>query len=442
MRAGFAAAVRMRTLLLAALSVLGGGRAVLAGEATLVTAESRWEDEVRLLELTAVENGLRVELVTQPERMDEDGLEAVVVLHLLREEACYWPALHVRDAAAKNALRAVVRTDVPVLPPRTTSPAVRVPLPDADGEWALHGACTPRLERILGGRGGPALDLNKPRGLAVLPEGRVVVADKGNDRIVVLGQDGLIAQAWKRARGDERPFSHPVDVDRDPATGSLYVADLNHRRIVVMDSTGRLLRTLPAEGEEPLGRPVDLAVDGLHGRVYVLDAAVPGLVVLDLEGKRVAAWGGFEAVGLKLSIPLDVELDAQHRPMVSDGGTGAVHVLSPVDGRPVSDFGARDGQGVSLRYPSAIVALEDGRLLVADFAADRVRLLSREGRELSWFGIPGEFPGGVNYPADAKLHGTRLYIAETATDTVSVFEIGEWLDRAEPERSRSGSARR
>ncbi len=70
-----------------------------------------------------------------------------------------------------------------------------------------------------GGFGGGVGQLNRPEGAAVMADGRLVVADAGNDRLVV----------WQASpgRGDQVDESGalpatPVDVDVDPATGDLF----------------------------------------------------------------------------------------------------------------------------------------------------------------------------------------------------------------------------
>lgn len=86
-----------------------------------------------------------------------------------------------------------------------------------------------------GGFGGGVGQLNRPQGAAVMADGRLVVADSGNDRLVV----------WQAAagRGDQVDESAalpaaPIDVDVDPATGDLFAVRADDRIGRHDDQTG------------------------------------------------------------------------------------------------------------------------------------------------------------------------------------------------------------
>ena len=76
-------------------------------------------------------------------------------------------------------------------------------------------------------------------------DGRVLVADQGNNRLVVLGFDGAeFSYLDSFSAGFNAPTSVAVD-----AQGNIAVADTGNNRIVVLDSEGGFL----AEYTEPNG---------------------------------------------------------------------------------------------------------------------------------------------------------------------------------------------
>lgn len=142
---------------------------------------------------------------------------------------------------------------------------------------AAHGAMTGTLWRIdpVAGTGAPiAIRMGRPRGLAVLPDGRLAVADYMHHVIELVdpatGDVTPLAGGWDQAgatdgSGPDARFSTPYALVARP-DGSLVVADhANDRlRAVSLDGT---VTTLPAVG---LDRPEGLAITAA-GELYVTD---------------------------------------------------------------------------------------------------------------------------------------------------------------------------
>ena len=90
-----------------------------------------------------------------------------------------------------------------------------------------------------------------PRGIAADEKGNVYVADSGNNRVARLYNPKSKLQ-WKGAfngssPGDDRGLSGPSRVGIDEEV-NVYVTDPGNRRIVVFDSSGKVIRRIPARG--------------------------------------------------------------------------------------------------------------------------------------------------------------------------------------------------
>lgn len=84
-----------------------------------------------------------------------------------------------------------------------------------------------RLIRSWGGRGSGPGQFTTPHGIWVLPDGRVLVGDRENNRVQVFTARGEYAEAWN-------DFFHPMDIYVDGG-GLIYVTEQIPRLTVVRD---------------------------------------------------------------------------------------------------------------------------------------------------------------------------------------------------------------
>lgn len=120
-----------------------------------------------------------------------------------------------------------------------------------------------------------------PQGLAVDPQGRVIVVDRGLNRLALLGFDG---QAFTWLGSFAPGLNAPTGVAAG-SQGDLYVADSGSGRIVVLDSAGHWLAayTHPDDGysgvfQDPQGVAVHpdgviVVADTGNGRVVTIQSA-------------------------------------------------------------------------------------------------------------------------------------------------------------------------
>jgi DNA-binding beta-propeller fold protein YncE len=130
--------------------------------------------------------------------------------------------------------------------------------------------------------------------MVVDKSGRVLVADRGNNRLVVLSFDGAEFGYLESIRAG---FNAPEGVALD-AWGNIVVADTGNDRVVVLDSEGGFLAeyTQPNDGYTgPFNAPRGVAVD-LDGH----------LVVADTGNRRVVTVCGALPGGKKTWLPIVV----------------------------------------------------------------------------------------------------------------------------------------
>jgi len=144
------------------------------------------------------------------------------------------------------------------------------------------------LISVYGGLGSGAGQFSAPQGLAVGGDGRVYVADQGNNRIVVLSFDGReFAYVGSLDAGLNSPTGVAVDT-----LSRIVVADTGNSRVVVLDASGNLLAefTEPTDGYTgPFSAPCGVAVDP-NGDIVVADTGNRRVVTVRGALSRHGLW--------------------------------------------------------------------------------------------------------------------------------------------------------
>ena len=159
-----------------------------------------------------------------------------------------------------------------------------------------------------------------PRSFVVDREGRLVVLEVGQARVIVLGSDGKVLRqiAFPREPG----FLSDLAVDDK---GTVFAIDSVGRRVFAVKSADAILAPLTGPMMEDLAFPTAIAVDA-RGRLFIADQNEGGLVILGADGSFRGRQAG---------------------------------------------MGWKEGQ---LRYPSGLCAGATGTLFVADRENNRVQM--------------------------------------------------------------------
>ncbi|HEY6240253.1 MAG TPA: tetratricopeptide repeat protein, partial [Burkholderiales bacterium] len=146
-----------------------------------------------------------------------------------------------------------------------------------------------RAQRVFGGGGRGYGELKDPEGLAFSLHKRLYVADRGNNRVAVYSEDGIFLHAIGMGRDSATALVKPLQVAVDGAERVYVLEDSGPGRLSVYSHSGRLLKRLGAEtfagGRSARWRA--LAVDP-SGRVFIADGANGNIVELDWEQAKVS----------------------------------------------------------------------------------------------------------------------------------------------------------
>jgi sugar lactone lactonase YvrE len=252
------------------------------------------------------------------------------------------------------------------------------------------------------GDGGPAgrATFNGMHNVAVTPQGDVYIADTWNNRIRKISKKTgtittIAGTGAKGYGGDGGPatkakFDYPMCITLNASNDKLYVADLNNRRIRVVDLKSGTVDTVAGNGKKgvprdgadakksPLIDPRAVAVDS-RGRVYILERSGHALRVVTPDGKihTVAGTGkrGYAdgpARKAQLGSPKHLCVDEHDNVYIADEQNHRIRKYDPVKKTVTTVLGGGIGTPpVRLKSPHG-VCVEKGTLYVVDSYHDRI----------------------------------------------------------------------
>jgi DNA-binding beta-propeller fold protein YncE len=205
-----------------------------------------------------------------------------------------------------------------------------------------------------------------PQGVAVNPDGLILVTDTVNDRMQLFNPDGSHLRSWGTrafSRSGELLYASGVALAPD---GSVYVADSGHGAISHFTAQGEFLE-VQAVG----GYPTSLDTDA-HGDLFYVDINSATVTRLSPDGSMVAQWGGAD----------------------------------------YSDDPSKTPEGKFYSNCVNDLAVVKDRVYVVDGCAHRIQVFDTEGKYLFRWGSEGEDPGQFRYPGGiaADLEGSLLVI--------------------------------
>ncbi|WP_455207259.1 NHL repeat-containing protein [Kaarinaea lacus] len=257
-------------------------------------------------------------------------------------------------------------------------------------------------------------------------------------------------------RATPKVFAHPHDLELDPSGRWIFVADVNHHEVKVIDANTLGVVTVIGEGE--LNSPHDVHFDSA-GRLLVADSGNDRIVIYEMDGVNARLVGELadnmrspEGVTSDSSGNVFVASTGSHKILkfhddklvktIGGRGDGKLEFVRPHDIERgsdgliyVSDPGNRRIQVLtdSLTYRATIegrkqpfnepkyLALDNGWLFVADQQNNKLRVFNEQRKEVATVNRAGDEQ--LNNIEGVEAQGGRIWIADTYNDRIVLFQL-------------------
>ncbi len=262
--------------------------------------------------------------------------------------------------------------------------------------------------------------IKAPRAVAADGE-RIYVID-GTGYLFIYHRDGAEisrVRLVKTARG------FPAGVAVEPE-GTLLVADSHEYRILRLTRDGQRLDAFgsgPGSGPGEFIYPQRFAL--MNGEIFVSEYGFgPNnrVQVFSPDGTFLRTFGNYGVEGGAFSRPCGIVATPQGELLVAD----ATHRILrwSLEGEYRGDFGGEGKAPGQITYPFGMT-LAEGKLIVVEYGNHRLSRFTTQGEFAGCFTGLDTKAGGFRHPRDVACDGDYLYVADTGNDRVVRIELAD-----------------
>lgn len=263
-----------------------------------------------------------------------------------------------------------------------------------------------------------------PYGIAVDDNGNVIIADTGNNRVLVSSNTGTYLRKWQWS-----PYTSLYGVGTDEGN-DVYVTQayvwskimaFNGNTGASLGEFGTCFFSQDCSATGMLRGPNAVAVDS-SGNVFVSDAGNNRVQVFTKNGTFLWAWGSVGTGNGQFNYPTGIAVDRSGNVYVSDSGNNRIQVFNSTGDflRTWGTYGIGAGQ---FNSPNGIAIDKNGTVYVLDTGLNRIQVFTDTGIFLGQWGGYGTGDGQFNYPRGIAVDGNaNVYVSDSGNHRIQVFE--------------------
>jgi DNA-binding beta-propeller fold protein YncE len=236
--------------------------------------------------------------------------------------------------------------------------------------------------KIIGSVGRGDGQLRSPKALYAANDGKVYVADTGNNRVVVFNEGGKFEFKFGKRGQKTGQFRSPAGIVVNKK-GIIYVSDTRNHRVQIFNEDGIFLSAFGKDSQTSnnsvaangtFSTPKALALDSKEN-VYVVDQGNNRIQVFDENGQFIKTFGRLGKLYGQFNKPVDIALNENDIGFVTEELNNRVQVFN-IENEKVAFGSAAKGYGQFTEI--AGVDFYHGNIYLTDTRHNQIRLYSFE----------------------------------------------------------------
>jgi DNA-binding beta-propeller fold protein YncE len=277
------------------------------------------------------------------------------------------------------------------------------------------GAVPARVaDMFKGGNGVGTGKFDSPTGIAVDPNGNILVADTGNGRIQKFSSSGtsLSTIGTKGSGRGQLGLPRGIAIDR---AGNIYVADASNGRVQKLAPNG----TFIAEWAPGLYGPGRIAI-GPDDSIYVADQGLFRIVKFSPDGRVITTWGSKGNADGQFADDASVAVDpTSNKVYVADPINSRIQVFDS-GGKFLTKWSVPEWRQLS-GFEDLVIDSQVGRLYASSVHLNRVLVFDLNGTKLG--SLMPKPPDKLDGPSGLALFDRKLYVLNMTGNRVSVIDL-------------------
>ena len=282
---------------------------------------------------------------------------------------------------------------------------------------SADGALTRFFRWLVGLADSRPKSLQRPQGVAVDADGRILVSDVSRAAVFVFDSIEGDLRILEYASGQRR-FIAPIGIATDD-DGSFWVADAELGFIAHLLPDGTTLQPI---GVGEIARPTGIARDPVSGLLYVSDTHGHVIREYSRDGSALRSFGqrGHDTGSFNYPTHLAIRGGELY---VTDTMNSRVQILRIDTGEVVRSIGRRGLYMGNLVRPKGVATDADGNVYIVESLYDILLIFNENGQFLMPIGGVGHAVGNFYLPSGVAVDDLgRIFVADTFNGRVAIFQ--------------------